>query len=161
MLNLKAEKNSEAVGIAFRISATAPVGARPSHKLLPSQVVDKYWEVAESVGQVAFSTDVAIDVRAYPNIQKIILFANSKGQEFLCQADVADILTFEEPAVPASVTEELQVPEWRGQPKKTWLILRNFRQLDIESCELELLNKPCLLRDQIRVPRFRTCFVKL
>ena len=159
MLNII--KETPATGLAFRISATAPFGARAIHKLLPSEIIDKHWAVADAQGRVAFSTDVSVDVGANPNIRKVIFFANSKGQSFLCEADLEDIFTFDAPTVPAHIPPELQVPEWRGEPKRTWLILRNFRQLDIDSCELRLLNKPVLLRDQILVPRFRTCFVRL
>lgn len=161
MLDLKKAGHNEAVGLAFRISATAPYGAKASHKLLPSEVIDAHWAVADAQGQVAFSTDVIIDTRANPEISRIFFFANSRDEQFLCQAEVISIRSEEQPFVPEGIAEAVQVPQWRGQPKRTWIFLKDFRQLDIESCGSVLLNKPVLLRDQILVPRFRTCFVKL
>lgn len=162
VISLKKLACPEAVGLAFRVVPTAPKGAKPSHKLSPVDVVNLHWSVADEVGQVVFSTNTPVNLRAHPNISRVFLFAAWRDQQFLCSAEVVDILSpAPEKYLRTSVPAEIQVPEWRGEDAKTVMILRDFQQLDPDTCDLVLLNKNVLLRDQIRVPRFRTCFVKL
>ena len=160
MLDFNSNKRTD-VGICIRVCATSPIGAKKNQKLLPSEVVNLHWEIANNVGQVVFSMNNSIDELKNGNITKAFLFGNSLGQTFLVETDVDSIISSDTEFVPQNISSAVQVPEWLNEPKKTWLFLSNFKQIDLKNCDLTLLNKDILLKEQILKPRFRTCYVKL
>lgn len=160
MLKLNQNKVTETVGVALRVSARSPFGAKPYHKLPPSSVVNRHWEIANKEGLAVFSTNVILDTKRWGKIDKLILFANSQSEIFLCVCDIVEILAKDNEWKP-NIDEKFLVPEWKDEEKRTWIMVKNFKQLDIDTCEYQLLNKDILLREQILKPRFRSCYVKL
>ncbi|MBW4863028.1 MAG: hypothetical protein KZY55_08285, partial [Paeniclostridium sp.] len=157
---MKNEKKENIVGLAVRVSARAPFGSKASHKLLPSEIVNLHWGVYEKFGMVAYGTNVKINPNKKDRIDKIFLFGNSNDELFLCICDVVKIFISDDECRP-NIESKYLVPEWNKENKKTWLMIKNFRQLDIDTCEYKLLNESKYLREQILKPRFNSCYVNI
>lgn len=160
MLITNKSKDKESVGLALRVSAKSAFGAKASHKLLPSEIINKHWEIACSADMVAYSTNVPLDPKKSDEIEKVFLFANSKEEMFICRCDVVEILIGDKEWIP-NIDAKYLVPEWENEAKKNWLILKNFKQIDIDTCEYQLLNENIYLKEQMLKPRFNTCYVSL
>lgn len=160
MLNILRKDKERQIGLAMRVSAKAPYGAKASHKLSPATIVNLHWGVAEDKGIVFYSTNNQIHMKKIKEIKKIFLFGNSMGEQFLCSADVEDIERRDEEWIPDDALN-FSPQEWKSEPKKCWLKLSNFEQIDIDECEYKVLNEDVLLKDKILEKRFPTCYVDI
>lgn len=163
MLELGQEK-AHGIGIAIRLTPTAPYGVSSSKKLLPSEVCNLHWAKADEQGMTSFSCNIPIDIWKKADITRVLFFSNSGSQRFLCEAKVQKVLISDREFIPTpeEIDPKYHVDAWKDQPQKTWFLLSDFRQLSIEDCPYMLLTKPNVyLRDQIEVSRYRSCLVDL
>ena len=160
MLNISKKNNEKPIGLAMRVSAKAPYGAKASHKLSPATITNLHWAVANQKEYVIYSTNNQIDIKKINGIKKIFLFGNSMEEQFLCSADVKGIERRDEPWIPDDALN-FSPEEWKCEKKKCWIKLTNFQQIDIDDCYYKVLNEDVLLKDKILEKRFPTCYVEI
>lgn len=160
MLNVLRQEKKKQIGLAMRVIAKAPYGAKASHKLFPSEVINLHWSIFDEKGSVFYSTNNQIDIKKIKAIKKIFLFANSKDERFLCSADIESIERRDEYWIPNDALDFLP-QEWKYEKKKCWIKLRNFEQIDIDKCNYKVLNQDILLKGKILEKRFTTCYVDI
>lgn len=160
MLNILRKDNEKQIGLAMRVSAKAPYGAKVSHKLTPAEIINLHWSIADEKGSVYYSTNNQINFKKIKDIKKIFFFANSVGQQFLCSADIESIERKNEDWIPNDALD-FSPEEWKYEEKKCWMKLSNFEQIDIDECEYKVLNEDVLLKDKILAMRFPTCYVDI
>ncbi len=158
MLILEKEKNERPIGLMLRVVAKSTLGCK--HIFLPHEILNKHWEVADLHGKCAYSTNVPFNLEKWGKIEKVFFFANSKGETWLCSCTVEKIMMKENEWIP-NIDEKYLVSEWKDEPKKNWLILKNFEQIEINDCKYKCLNKDMLIKEQILAPRFRSCYVDI
>lgn len=160
MLSVLRKNDEKPIGLAMRVSAKAPYGAKASHKLYPSDLINLHWSIADEKGFVFYSTNNQIDMKKIKRIKKIFLFGNSMNEQFLCSADVESIERRDEEWIPDDALD-FSPQEWKDEAKKCWLKLRNFEQIDIDECDYKVLNEDILLKDKILEKRFPICYVDI
>ena len=165
-LNLWKKKKDEVV-CAFRVSGVVPKGKAPknlNNRLTPAEVVMAHDKICDECGMVAWGTNTTFNEARWGEIKEILFFANSMENKFACLADVEYIISSEEPKIfPIDVYGDVEAREWKGVPYKTFLILKNFRELDTEKELNEFVmisDENILFGEQWLKPRFRIAYLK-
>lgn len=154
------KKTLKNLGIAIRITALKTTVS--DKKMLPSDILNLHWELADSSqdGKVAFSTDLQINQNKMNKIEKVVFF--NTDEDWYCMADIDNIITYNKPTLPPK-TDVLPrwIPKEFPEPRRTWLILKNFKQVDRDTLHYIVENEKIPLSEKVLVPRFPRAYFKL
>ena len=142
---------------ALRVVPTVVNGSKG--KMMPSDVLDTHWNFADQSkdGCVCWSTNVKIHKSKVDRIDKIVFF--STAEDWYVMADVVKIYAFGEEVLPSpSDIKPFWCPGEFPEAKNTWIVLKNFRQVNRLELSYKVLEQDVFLSDQVLKQRFTLCY---
>lgn len=137
---------------AIRLTEQNAYSGDVHRKYSTSEIVDLHWEVAEREGFVSFTTNYPISETRSKNLKAVLLFSQTpSGERFIVSAKVVDLKVFSEQRI-CAVKESHQTEQWLNQPAKSWFMLTDFEQLDLDKV-------PPALCDRLYKQGFRRGYV--